>query len=105
MKQDLNQIFELKKMFFALPFPKGLAGEEIAGIDLVLLDSDCAGLIDKFLGRKGTRGKLDQKDYQLLKELKIELNIVIPLLTNSSKKRFIALEELVDRTLTYIEQK
>jgi hypothetical protein len=104
MKQDLRQIFELKNASFRQPFPVGLAGEEIEGIELVLLAADCSGLVDKFLGRKGTKGKLEQKDYQLLKELRKELSTVIPHLSDTEKPFFKELEELVDQTLTYIEQ-
>jgi len=104
MKQDLRHIFELKNSSFKQPFPEGLVGEEIEGIELVLLAADCFGLVDKFLGRKGTKGKLVQKDYQLLKELRKELSTVMPHLSSTGKPFFKELEELIDQTITYIEQ-
>lgn len=104
MKKDLSQIFELKNAFFSQPFPMGLAGEEIEGIELVLLDDACSGLVDKFLGRKGINGKLDKEDFQLLKELRMDLTTVIPHLSDTTKPYFNELKELVDQTLIYIEE-
>jgi hypothetical protein len=104
MKQALSEIFILKKTFFALQFPEELAGEKINGIELVLLDADCAGLVDKFLGRRGTKGTLDNNDCQLLKKLKMEIDTVLPYLSGNAKNRFAILEKLVNQTLTFIEQ-
>lgn len=42
----MNQIEEKYQEFKSQPFPDGLAGEEILGIDLVMLDADTAGLIE-----------------------------------------------------------
>lgn len=42
------------------PFPPGLRGEGIFGVDLVLLDADTAGLVEDFLraGRLSSKQRL-----------------------------------------------
>ena len=46
---SLQQIDDLWRQHLAEAFPVGLAGHEIDGIDLVLLDADIAGCISTFV--------------------------------------------------------
>lgn len=69
----MNDIKEKYQEFKNEPFPEGITGEEIHGIDLVMLDADTAGLIEKFVGYNY---KLTRPDYDLLKRLSVELKTV-----------------------------
>jgi hypothetical protein len=46
-------IQELWQAHYAAPFPDGLQGFEIEGIDLVSLDADTAGCVSTFLSNQG----------------------------------------------------
>lgn len=79
--------------FKELPFPEGLAGEEIEGEDLVSLDTFSAGCISTFLGNKG---KLDYERRNILKSCITGLQNVIPNLPNEEQGYF---KELLSMSL------
>ncbi len=49
----MDEIRTLWDEHLAAGFPDGCAGEEVAGIDLVLLDADIAGCVQTFVDRGG----------------------------------------------------
>ena len=44
---------ELLEVHLASPFPAGYRGQEVGGIDLVLLDADVVGLVSSYLAHNG----------------------------------------------------
>lgn len=78
------------------PFPEGIAGEEIHGIDLVMLDADTAGLIEKLIGYNY---KLTKTDFDLLKRMLVELKTVTKELDGQSRTYFSTLWNLADRVV------
>jgi hypothetical protein len=77
-------------------FPDGLAGQEIAGICVALLDTLAAGCIQSFLdsGRK-----LDDEKLAVLDSCGRDLAAVVPSLTGEARAYFIRLEKLSSMTL------
>ena len=67
------------------PFPDGLAGEEIAGVDIVMLDADIAGCVVTWLGN---RGRLDEGRKAVLAKCLDDLDSVLPLLQNESAREY-----------------
>ena len=63
---DRMDIETLWKEHCAAKFPDSCKGEELEGIDLVLLDADIAGCVSAFIGDNGS---LDAPRRQLLREL------------------------------------
>jgi hypothetical protein len=92
----MNDIKEKYQEFRIEPFPEGIAGEEIHGIDLVMLDADTAGLIEKFIGYNY---KLTRTDFDLLKRLSVELKTVTKELEGQSRTYFSTLWNLADRVV------
>jgi hypothetical protein len=66
-------------------FPARLRGEEIAGVDMVMVDSDVAGCVITFL--KG-RGVLDEWRRGILRGCIRDLDKVLPLLTDDEERRY-----------------
>lgn len=83
------------------PFPEGMAGEEIHGIDMVMLDADTAGLIDKFISYNY---KLTKTDFDLLKRLSIELKTVTKVLEGQPRTYFSTLWNLAERVITELNE-
>jgi|GEM_PF-5105748 len=48
---------------FRQPFPEGLPGVEIEGIELVIVAADCSGLIDKHLKENSPKEYLFEGQY------------------------------------------
>ena len=71
-----------------LQFPSGCAGEEIEGIELVLLDADVVGCADQFYGRFGNLRKPKIEIKNALLSCKKDLEAVLPKLPNNSKAYF-----------------
>jgi len=74
----MKKIKALYDDFIKIPFPNDLKGIEIDGIDLIILDSDTAGLIDKFINhdyqlKNSDRKKLLQ-NLSEIEKIKGELN-------------------------------
>jgi hypothetical protein len=86
--------------FLKLPFPEGLRGEEILGIELILLDSDSAGLIDKCIGNKG---HLTQSDFKILKKCFTDLKTIVKELKGNNRTYFGLLLNIVHQTVDYLK--
>ncbi|MFF7887757.1 hypothetical protein ACH40F_40765 [Streptomyces sp. NPDC020794] len=59
-------------------FPARLRGEELAGVDMVMLDADIAGCVVTW---QGNQGSLDEDRHQILLSCVRDLDKVLPLLT------------------------
>ena len=91
---------ELIKNFhdhIAAPFPKNLTGEEIEGIDLVLLDSESAATIDKYITH---RRYLSEEEIKTANRCNEELEIVIGKLEGTNKDYFTSLYSIIQEILT-----
>ena len=95
-KLKMTEIESKYQEFVSTPFPDGLGREEVLGIDLVMLDADTAGLIDKFIVR---HGKLTKSDFELLVSLMLELKMVMKQLNGLSKEYFSTLLNLSERVV------
>lgn len=60
--EELQSIFRLWVRLRQKLFPDNCRGEDVRGIDLVILDSDVAGCVTTFL----TRGQLDERQKEHL---------------------------------------
>ena len=93
---DMNEIEDMWQQFQTMPFPDGYAGEEIAGICLVSLDTFAAGCISTFVG---CRGQLDAERTAILRQCMQELTTVLPELEGEAKSYFEYLAGLCQRVL------
>lgn len=66
-------------------FPSRLRGEELAGVDLVMLDADIVGCVDAW---QGSAGRLDAGRQSILRNCLDDLNRVVPLLTDDREARY-----------------
>jgi hypothetical protein len=66
-------------------------GDEVMGVDLVLIDSDTAGLISKYIG---ARGQLSGDDYKILKHCYSDLKTVINELSGEDRQYFARLQNV-----------
>jgi hypothetical protein len=80
------------------PFPDALAGSEVAGVDLVLLDADAAGCISTYVAGRGER--LDDECRQVLGRCFAELERVTASLDGEARTYFGRLHGLVGEVLT-----
>ncbi len=80
-------------------FPAGQRGQEIAGTDLVLLDSSAAGCIQTFIARNG---QLDTWRTAVLGKCYRELATVIAELSGCARAYFARLERLAGLVLDAI---
>jgi hypothetical protein len=67
------------------PYPEGLAGEEVGGVEVTTLDTHTAGCIHTYLfsGRYGRR--LDHARLQFLRGCHADLERVVPLLDGEAR--------------------
>lgn len=86
--------------FLESPYPEELRGREIFGIELILLDSDSAGLIDKFIRNQG---QLTQTDIKILKKCFTELKAIVKELNGNNKTYFGLLLNIVQQTVDYLK--
>jgi hypothetical protein len=77
-------------------FPKGLGGEEIGGIDLVMLDADIAGCVHTFLSAKRS---LDARRLAILGLCYRDVSRVIPSIAIAHRPHFERLEVLAGSIL------
>ena len=90
---------ELKKLYkekSKMRFPSGYSGEEIKGIDLILLDSTTEGCISTFIGNEG---KLDPWRMAILGMCYRDLVVVIENLDGYAKEFFEKLEKMTEIVL------
>ena len=66
-------------------FPAGLAGEELAGADLVMLDADVAGCVVTWIGNAG---RLDPTRSKVLGRCVSDLDRVLHLINDAQRKRY-----------------
>ena len=92
-------IASLYNELIKIPFPDNLNGQEIIGIDLVLLDSDTAGLIDKFVSYKG---QLNRKDFDILQQCYNDLRIVVRELKGLDRQYFATWLNITNRTIDFL---
>jgi len=78
------------------PFPKGLRGEDVEGIDFVLLDADIAGCVITFLGN---HGRLDFWPTAVLGLCYRNVSYVLPQLDEEGRVYFGRLETLAKLVL------
>jgi hypothetical protein len=81
----VGTVARLYQEFMELPFPRGLAGADRAGFDLVLLDSDTAAWI--FIWLKNG-GELDRQGRSGLLRCIARLDMVIPALSEADDPRY-----------------
>ncbi len=67
------------------PFPDAVAGEEIAGVDMVMLDADIAGCVSTWLG---DQGRLDEGRKAVLAKRLDDLGSVVPLLQDEGEREY-----------------
>jgi hypothetical protein len=98
---SLSLIDDLSREHFKATFPNGVAGIEVAGICVTLLDSYTAGCIHSFLD---SGGALDRKRVDILDSCCRVLAVVMPQLTGKAKEYFARLERLatlvIESTIT-----
>ncbi len=97
----MNDIKERYQEFKNDPFPTGIAGKEILGIDLVMLDTNTAGLIEKFIGYNY---KLNRNDFEFLKRLSLELKKVTKELNGQQREYFSTLWNLSDWVISELSK-
>ena len=79
------------------PFPPRLAREEVAGRDVVLLDTDVAVCVSTWLSNDG---RLDQHRRDVLAQSLADLDQVLAPLTDQAEREYFArLRELAARVL------
>lgn len=79
-----------------------MRGEEIFGIDLVLIDSDTAGLISKYID---TRGHLTNYDFRLLNHCYSDLKIVVKELKGEDRQYFDRLQKMAGQIIATAKDK
>jgi hypothetical protein len=84
----------------AAAFPSVCRGEEVDGIDLVMLDADIAGCVSTFLGG---RGHLDDQRMGILQRCRGELTTVLPRLPAAARDYYSRLQEMADLALNGLE--
>ncbi len=89
----------------AAQFPAGYRGEEIRGIDLVLLDADTVGCIDTYIGRNFRNGNLDNANTAILGLCYRDIAMVVRDLSGEAMEYFQRLETLARLTLEAIRDK
>ena len=66
-------------------FPARLRGEDVAGVDMVMLDADVAGCVDTLMR---SQGQLDSRRKDVLAKCLADLNRVLPLLDDDGERRY-----------------
>ncbi len=97
----MNNLEEIEKLwleFYKLPFPSGLAGEDVNGICVTSLDTFTAGCIDTFVSKKG---RLDKKRKAILIECQNQLEIVVDNLADEPKVYYEKLLTLTNKILNH----
>jgi hypothetical protein len=69
----------------AAAFPAGLRGQDVAGVDTIMLDAEVAGCIAAWIGNAGT---LDSSRREILAQSLVELDRILPLLADAEERRY-----------------
>lgn len=86
----MDDIVKLYNEHLTTSFPNR-RGDEVMGVDLVLIDSDTAGLISKYIG---AHGQLSSDDYKVLKNCYSDLKTVINELSGEDRQYFARLQNV-----------
>lgn len=86
----MDDIVKLYNEHLTTSFPDR-RGDEVMGVDLVLIDSDTAGLISKYIG---ARGQLSGDDYKILRHCYTDLKTVINELSGEERQYFARLRNV-----------
>lgn len=95
METEESLIEELWQEHLAAPFPKGLRGKDVNGIDFVLLDANIAGCVSTFI----ERGKLNAYQMAMLGLSYRDANFIVPILNEEGAAYFWRLERLAELVL------
>ena len=90
-RKALGAVQALWRQHYGAPFPKGLAGKEVSGIDVTSLDSFATGCIDTFLHNGG---KLDLGRTALLGLCYRDLSVALTKLAGERRDYFARLETM-----------
>ena len=97
---EFESIQQLWKEHMSRPFPRGLAGEEIDGECLALLDTSAAGCISTFLsGNSAT--SLDAGRLQVLTDCAQSLSRIYLQLPDEHRAYFDSLREISERVIRF----
>ncbi len=95
MMPGLASIVRLWQEHLSTPFPNGLAGKEVEGEGLVMLEADIAGCLVTFLG--GNRAPaLDPKRLEILHECATSLSRICPKLPIEHRAYFDRLRAIAE---------
>jgi hypothetical protein len=86
----MDEITKLYNEHLTTPFPDR-RGDEVMGVDLVLIDSDTAGLISTYIG---SRGQLTGDDLRILKHCYFNLKTVVKELSGADRQYFARLQNI-----------
>jgi hypothetical protein len=78
-------VSRLWKEHWDAAFPARLRGEELAGVDMVMVDADIAGCVDSWLS---SSGPLDPERLSLLRYLRRDLDRVLALLDDDGERQY-----------------
>jgi hypothetical protein len=82
------------------PFPADCRGEQIEGIELVLLDADIAGCVSTFLG---SSGRLDDQRIENLVQCKRHIDLVLLQMKEPGLMYFARLRDLAQAVLARLK--
>jgi hypothetical protein len=88
----MEEIIHLYDQHLTTPFPDRRGGETVLGVDLVLVDSDTAGLVDKYIH---SRGHLSADDIRILNHCYSDLKTVVKELSGEDRQYFARLQNVV----------
>ena len=92
-----GQVRALQEKRAALPFPPRLRGEEIDGVDMVMVDADIAGCVQVWLG---SAANLDAGRIGTLRTCRDDVERVLPGLSLPSEHEYyMVLRDLADAIL------
>ncbi len=80
-----DEVRLLQERHHELPFPPRLRGEEINGVDMVMVDADIAGCVQVWLG---SSSNLDPGRIAVLRTCRDDVERVLPTLTEPDEVEF-----------------
>lgn len=94
----MDKLIKAFQDHIAAPIPNNLIGEEVDGIDLILLDNDSAAIIDKYISHKGF---LNEADLIIAQSCQKELEVVAKSLNGLEREYFKGLEAMISEVLQF----